>query len=330
MFVQQDPLRLARTAIQLGRFREAFDELDAITTPIRQTPEWGLLTSMTNWRLGSFAQSHATAKLARDQYKSLGDVDGEMRAENVSAAGAFAVGDLDAAAQGFTKARALATRLGDDLMAARCANNLGNVWHYRDNNARALTFYSVAVSGFESVAFAKGQGEAWHNTATVFRFMRQLPASRNAADRAIDIAYEIGDRRLLAQAMSGRGETVALQRDYRLARDQVERALDLAIENEDKLTEIDALRVLSLVEQNDGSVEKAEQLALKAKDGAAEVDHPWMLAVVQRRLGDLYRDTNRSTDAAVAYEEAAAHYDRLGSKSNAEEMRKLSSELAGS
>lgn len=330
MFVQQDPLRLARTVIQLGRFREAFDELDAITTPVRQTPEWGLLTSMTNWRLGSFAQSRATAKLARDQYKSLGDVDGEMRAENVAAAGAFAVGDLDVALRGFMRARALAARLGDDLMAARCANNLGNVWHYQGDDGRALTFYSIAASGFESAAFATGQGEASHNSATVLRIMDQLEASRKAADRAIDIAYEISDRRLLAQAMSSRGETVALQGDYRLARDQVESALDLAIENEDKLTEIDALRVLSLVEQNDGSAEKAEQLALKAKDGAAEVDHPWMLAAVLRRLGDLYRDTHRSTDAAVAYEEAAAHYDRLGSKSNAEEMRKLSSELAGS
>ena len=330
MIVKDDILRSARTAIKDGRFRDAHTELRAISSPVRRTAEWGLLSAMAGWRLGNFDQSLSTAVQTRDRYRAMGDVDGEMRAENVAAAGAFALGDLDVAKRGFIRARSLAHGLHDDLMVARCSNNLGNVSLYAGNLPRALGYYSVAVSGFETIGFKKGLVEARHNMSGALKGMGHLPAARKAADRAIDMAIEIGDKRLLGQAMAGKADILVLQTDYRLAKTQTMRALDLARKHDDPLTEIEALRVLSLVEQRSGSADEALSTALRALEIASKVEHIWMKATIEKHLGSLYADRGLTVEASAAYEEAADNYDRLGSKDLVQQMRQLCSELPNS
>ncbi len=77
------------------------------------SPEWLLLMSMARWRLGDFAASYRLADYARVEYRSRGDTDGEMRAQNVAAAGAFARGRLREARAGFERAAYLARQLSD-------------------------------------------------------------------------------------------------------------------------------------------------------------------------------------------------------------------------
>ena len=126
-----DPLRPARTAVHEGRFTDVESALALLHPDIRRSPEGLLLHAMAAWRLGEYTRSRAAALEARDGFRARGDADGEMRAENVAAAGAFAIGDLEAADRGFTRALELADELADDLMTARCANNLGNVAYYQ-------------------------------------------------------------------------------------------------------------------------------------------------------------------------------------------------------
>ena len=92
-----DPYRTARQAVSEGRFREALQLLTGIGNGPSFTPEWHLLMAMASWRLGDFAESHEAAGSALAMFRTRGDVDGEMRAQNVAAAGAFAMGKLDEA-----------------------------------------------------------------------------------------------------------------------------------------------------------------------------------------------------------------------------------------
>ncbi len=52
-----DPLRDARLAVHRGRFRNAVDRLAALSSRFETSPEWMLLMSMAQWRLGDFAAS---------------------------------------------------------------------------------------------------------------------------------------------------------------------------------------------------------------------------------------------------------------------------------
>jgi tetratricopeptide (TPR) repeat protein len=148
-----DPLREPRRAVAEGRFTDAIQLLDRMPPALRTTPDGRLLAAMSDWRLGAFARSQTAALEARDGFRLRGDSDGEMRAENVAAAGAFALGDLSAAERGFDRAMELAERLLDDLTLARCAVNLGNIAYYRDQTERALSCYRLAPAQFERPGF---------------------------------------------------------------------------------------------------------------------------------------------------------------------------------
>ena len=316
-----DPLKAARRAVHAGRFRDARDELDRQPAVVRRSPEWYLLAAMARWRLGEFGPSRTAALQARDAYRSLGDVDGEMRAENVAAAGAFALGSLVEAEHGFARALQLAERVSDELMMARCANNLGNVAFYLGDDSVALGYYRLAGARFERVGHRHGLAETLINTGLVWRDLDRLADSQEAAERALEVAEVIANRRLLAQALAMRGEALGLAGDLPLGRAQVQRALGLAREQEDRLAEVEALRISGNLEREGRSFERAEQLEREALTVATALAHPWTVATVQRDLGQLYASAERPSDAARAFEAAATAYEQLGARSRAEGVR---------
>lgn len=327
--MRDDPLRAARAAVQHGRFREAWQALTAVAESWRQTPDWMLLAAVTHFRLSDFSRCRAAALQARDGFRSRGDVDGEMRAENTAAAGAFALGQLTDAELGFQRALALAHHLDDEFLMARCANNLGNVAYYLGNYPKALGFYRLATTGFEKMGSWKGIAEAWLNTAIVWQEDHNLDEARDAADRAISAAERAGDGRVLAQALAARAETSVALGDRDLARAQVTRALDLSRELEDPLAEADALRILSKVERLAGDLSAAREVAQRGLGIAREITHPWAEAELQRDLGMVYAVQGRRQEAVAALAAAAEAFERLGAISRAERMRAQAADLAG-
>jgi tetratricopeptide (TPR) repeat protein len=325
--MRDDPLREARLAVQAGQFREAWNALSEVAGSVRRTAEWSLLAAVTHFRLGEFARCRAAALQARDGFRAQGDVDGEMRAENTAGAGAFALGYLADAQQGFQRALALAHHLGDGFTTARCANNLGNVSYYLGDYPKALSFYRLATTSFEMVGSWKGRAEGWLNTAIVWNEDGNLEESDDAADRAIAAAERAGDGRVLAQALAARAETSVALGDVDLARAQVARALKISREVEDPLAEADALRILSKVEHVNGEFGRAEELARQGLLIAQEIEHPWAEAELQRELGTVRTARGRRTEAIAAFEAAATAFERLGAASWAESMRAKATEL---
>jgi tetratricopeptide (TPR) repeat protein len=321
MSMFDDPLRSVRRAISDGQFKVAQGEIDQLPIEVRRTPECQLLSAMASWRLGDFPRSHTLALEARDGFRARGDVDGEMRAENVAAAGAFAVGELPAADRGFTRALELADELSDELMIARCANNLGNVAYYRAHHEAALSFYRLASANFQSLAFWKGLAETWLNSAIVLYEAGDLEGSQEAGERAVDAAEKSGDQRVLGQALAARSETDAALGDVALARALAERARVLASEHDHVVGEADALRVLSVIARLTGDSQRGAALGRRALVIAERVNDPWRRAEVQRDLGDLYASVGRTTDAAAAYAEAAQAFGELGADLRAARMR---------
>jgi tetratricopeptide (TPR) repeat protein len=322
-----DPLRAARQAVSDGRFREAFQLLTHLGAERTMTPEWHLLIAMASWRLGNFVESHDAAASALELFRARGDVDGEMKAHNVAAAGAFAMGRLEEAGRGFEWALALAQHFSDKLMMARCANNLGNVAYYRGDDEEALQHYSHAASLFEQVGSFHGIAEAWHNTGVVLRESGEYEKAAEAADRAGDAANHLDDRRAVGWALGGRGETDALQGDLRLGRVRVERALELAREEEDHPTVTDCMRVLSRIAVAEGKLEQGLELAQTAVGLADRIGNPWMSARTRQQLASALLATHRRKEAAEVYDAAAEVFEELGSRRRARDMRVLADRL---
>jgi tetratricopeptide (TPR) repeat protein len=321
-----DPLRTVRDAVREGRFQDAAAALTAMAEPLREGGEWHLLSAMTTWRLGDYAASRQAALEARSRFRARGDTDGEMRAEHVAAAGAFGLGDLAAAEDEWSRVRELARRLRDDLMVARCANNLGNISLYLARHDAAHGFYRLARAGFEQLGFIHGVAETWINTAITWRDLRHFEDAAAAADAALETASAAGAPRLVAEALSSRGEAMAELGDMALGRTQVERGLALARREGDRLAEPDALRILANIARLEGQATDAVRIARDALAAAQALGHPWTIGEVQRDLGAAYLALGRRADAVRAFEAAAAAFDRLGATPRADQMRARAAE----
>lgn len=327
--VLEDPLRAARHAVEGGRFQEGWTLLERQPGELRRTAEWQLLAAMTRWRLGEFGPSHAAALQARDLYRAAGDTDGEMRAENVAAAGAFARGRLAEAGRGFTRALDLAERTQDMLMMARAANNLGNVDLYLGQLDAALASYRLARSRFERAGLPQGEAEALINIGIAWRELGRLTEAQESAEDALEIAERIGSRRLIAQALAMRAEATAHAGDVAVARTLVQRALDIARAERDRLAEIEALRLRGCIEREAGDRVAAQAWLEDALALAREIQHPWAAATVLKDLGHLHLRRGAREAAARAFTEAAQSYSAIGADVRADEMRARAREANG-
>jgi tetratricopeptide (TPR) repeat protein len=316
-----DPLRTVRDAVREGRFQDAAAALAAVPEPVRDGADWHLLSAMTAWRLGDYAASRRAALEARARFRARGDADGEMRSDNVAAAGAFGLGDLATAEDEWSRVRELARGLRDDLMVARCSNNLGNIALFLARHDAAHGFYQLGRAGFERLGFTHGVAETWINTAITWADVGRYGAAAEAADAALSAAEASGSARLVAEALSSRGEAVAGLGDRALGRTQIERALAMARQEGDRLAEPDALRILATIALGERNLSEALRLAGEALELATRVGLPWSVGKVQRDLGEVLAAAGRRPDAARAFEAAAAAFDRLGATPRAEKMR---------
>ena len=315
-----DPLRDARAAVRAGRFPDAAAVLAELPSDVRESAEWYLLSAMVSWRLGEFAASRREALEARALYRARGDTDGEMRAVNVAAAGAFGLGALGDAEEEFHQALQLARELRDDLMVARCSNNLGNVALYLAQHDAALGFYRVARAGFERLGFDHGVAETWINTAITWRDIRRYHDALQAADDALAHAEAARSARLMGEALANRGAALAALGETTVGRFQVVRGLTLVRAEQDRLAEPDVLRILGTIALAEGDRDAALRLGQEALTLADELRHPWTIAEVQRDLARTYRALGRESEAQAAFTTAAAAFLALGSEPRAQAM----------
>jgi tetratricopeptide (TPR) repeat protein len=316
-----DPLRAARAAVRTGRFQDAAVTLAELPPEVRQGAEWYLLSAMVSWRLGDFAAGRREALAAQRLYRARGDADGEMRAVNVAAAGAFGLGALNEAEEGFHRAQELARALRDDLMLARCSNNLGNVALYLAQLDAALGFYRIARAGFERLGFHHGVAETWVNAAISWRDIGRHSEALNAADQALEFAERADAARLIGEALANRGAALAALGEIPLGRVQVERALVLVRAEQDRFAEADVLRILGTIALADHSTVAALRWGREALALATTLRHPWTIAEVQRDLARTYRAIGAEREARAAFDAAAESFVALGSVPRAETMR---------
>ena len=324
-----DRLRAVRVAVLAGQFRDALRTLAELPIEVRASADALLFRSMALWRTGEYVESAALAREAGRRFRAAGDSDGTMRSENVAAAADFALGQLADARVGFTRALSLADTLGDDLMIARCANNLGNIDYYLAEYSRALSSYGLAEASFEKVGWRKGLTEVSLNRSIVFRERGELHASIVDGDRAIDYAEAEQDRRLVGQGLATRAETRAHLHDFEVATVEAHRAYRLAVAEVNPLDEADALRVRCVIERLRRNPTEAVRFGESALDIVRPLGHAWTTAESERDLAEAYSAMGRSTDAITCLESAGQALRQMGAIARVEAVEKKLEDLRG-
>jgi eukaryotic-like serine/threonine-protein kinase len=280
---------------------------------------------------GTGARVDLTAALAHD---TLADYKQELEAANSAASTAQSInartllarartaqchaqinlGAVEAAKPSCDEARKINLAAGDQLGAARAANDTANAYFFSGNTAAAEPLYQEALSIAETIGDANDEGGALNNLANIESGRGDHVSAVRTYEKAIAVAKdrgELGDVALAEQNMAidlyaeGDGEkgAVAYAAALKTARDLGDRGL------EGKILSSQCTMLVSAGQLNDAR--KSCDLSLKIRrdiDDRGNVGRTLAaLSIVQMAQGDL-------KNAAGSMNEALSSLDAVGAK----------------
>lgn len=293
---------------------------------IERSPTLALLYGIAYSRLGQNAEGDQWVQLALELARERGDRAVEAHALNALGATDLASGRVEQAAGRFMEAMSLAKREGDHATVGRACNNLGIVAYYRGDYGRAIGSFTMALAAFQQASKRAGVAQVLHNLAMTYRDQGELTKALETADAAVDEAEASGDIRLGASTRGGRAEIRLVAGDAKMARREIERALETERELGDVVGEAQDLRVLAGALAAVGEQGQAEEMLLQVIARAEEHCRPVLAAQAERDLAQVLHTQGRGGEALELARKARVRFLELGAEA---EVAKLDQFLAG-
>jgi tetratricopeptide (TPR) repeat protein len=314
----------AQRLIETGQFGAAVDLMsrhqseESVASPTR-----ALLFAVAHARLGHHSDGRRWAETARRQASVVRDRQVAARALNILGAIAFEEGSIEEALHYLDCALAEGYREADQGTVGRCSNNIGVIANIRGDHAKAVAAYTIALGAYERAGCPRGIAEVHHNLAMTYRDTGEIVRALESAGRAVKLAEHVGDRSLLAQTRTCRGELRILAGDVALGRREVEWALTTQRAVGNELGECEALRVLALAMIQDGQWEDAEAALRRVIRQAEHLSRPLLAAEAGRDLAYLLDRCGARTDWQDVVTTAHARFVKLGAALEQRKMGKL-------
>ncbi|HKV76077.1 MAG TPA: tetratricopeptide repeat protein [Gemmatimonadales bacterium] len=260
--------------VTAGRFRDALQHYQSGTArqPAPSVDD-RLLAATAAGHLGEIDLGVMLAAEAHSECAVGADREGTMRSAHLLGAFAFERGRLADAETHFEEAIRLAESMGDELQAAKTANNLASLAHLAGRTTEALQHYARALAVYRRRYLASGAAETWHNIALVERELGRHEQATQASEAAIMYARKTGDDGLIALVLAGRAEGRLARGDLAGADADLDEARIRAGQGSDvpALAEVD--RVAARVALARGNAGESYELALRAWGAAGLQSH---------------------------------------------------------
>jgi len=308
--VEHAPLR---SLVQSGRFREAlayyFQSSDSTGSA---TPQSRLLAAQAAARIGEFEVSARLTASARAAFESADDVDGLLEATNLLGAIAFERGKIRDAEKHFTAVADLAERHGRARFTGRGVNNLGNIASLRGESGAACGYYQRGLEVFEMLGDTRGIAETCHNLALELYKAGAPAVAREANQRAVERAQQLGEAGLIALTLLGRAELRIESGALDDARVDIERAEQLAWDEGNEPHRLEAERLLGVIALRSGDPTEAHRRAALVHARAAEAQFAVLSAEARSLAALALKALGRHTEAVASRDGATVALRSLG------------------
>jgi CHAT domain-containing protein/tetratricopeptide (TPR) repeat protein len=182
------------------------------------------------------------------------------------------LGRYDEAIDSGLRARDLFLAADDLLAVGKIEQNLGNIYHRRDQHHEAERFYRTARERFR----------------------------------------EVGDNALVAVAENGLANVLALQHQFRAARELYEHGLECASAAGAGVTQAEIECNLGCLALFQAQYDRALDFLERSRRRYAALDMPVRSALAEQELADAYLEINLATEAANLHRQTAADFEKLG------------------
>ncbi len=301
-----EPAHALRELVRNGRFQDAVDLYRQVAaSPLGRRADVTLLGATAATRLGQLGLGSGLAAEALGTFGTRADADGRMRALNLLGAIEFERGRLSEADRYFAEALGLARQLDDTLMAARAANNLASVAYLQGRKDEAAPLYRTALIAYQRLGDRRGMAETYHNLGMIFRQAEEWRNAENVVRQAVRHAELVNDPSLLTLALSGRAELSIARSNFAVARQELERAQQLAAGTGDEIGAAEVQRVDALLALCEGEFDRALKEA-EAAHRAAEQHGSALLAAEAAVVAALASKARGNQDMAEQWRRSAA------------------------
>lgn len=248
------------------------------------------------------------------------DTMGILRALNLAGIAAFELGEIDAAERAWDELLGLADGVGDHDMIARASNNLGAVANLRGRPNQAVVLYRLAIPVYQRLDQLRGLAQTHHNVGVSLRDLGRWEDAISSFQQATDVASRIPYPPVVVMTMISRAELETRRSDHDVATELASRAVDLARELGDPISEGAALRVRGTAQATNGDLAPGVADLEAALSLARTTDNRLLEAETLRDLGEAESDPQ---EARAHRERALAMFESLGATSESARLREL-------
>jgi tetratricopeptide (TPR) repeat protein len=306
-------IRRVRDLVATCRWTELLDVYRCLDSAASCLPEVQLCAATAATRLGQMDLAASLASEALERFRMRSDSDGRLRAVNLLGAISFERGRLADAEGCFAEAQRLAEQSTDDLLAARAANNLASVAALRGSADEAVSLYRRALLAYQRLGDRRGIAETHHNLGLTFREMGKFIEAEAAITEAVRHAELAADASLIALALTGRAEIELARGHPPMAAQALDRAAQLALEADDDLgaAEVRRLRAMLALAASDATTardeaERAYEVAVRCGGALLRGECAAVLSLALRALGRTLEAEGRRDEAVTVFRSLGA------------------------
>lgn len=281
--------------------RQAYGDLKDYSSMARQLERIAIIHMK---RLNQYYRAEQIFEEARAQYEKEGDQKGVLRASLGAAIARRSLGDLEGSLKALRAVEEGARKAGDDALAAQALTEVGNTLWFRGNYQEA--FETVRKSN----ALAEKLGDAFQLNVNaqleglIYWELNQYDRSHEALDRAMKFAEQARAREEIASAWNNKGLVYRREKRYPQAVDCFGQALKIDQAMGSRWGMAYDYRNLGIAFRLMGQLDKSEENIRRAVALCRAISDEINLAKAQYALGDTLYDLKRYDQAAAAYDEA--------------------------
>jgi putative nucleotidyltransferase with HDIG domain len=220
-------------------------------------------------------------------------------------------GEMELAEGVYLQARSLALLADDILTMGRINQNLGTLSNIRGNFASALTFYTSSLECYEKVRHEPGVAGVLNNLGMLHIDRQELEEADACLSRALEVCKSIGDVVTEGIVHTNRTELLIAKRELDRARVSCDHAFEIASQLADNRIKADALKFYGVIYRETGKPHLAEihirqALAIASKQGNLLTE-----AESKRELALVLRAQERNREALESLNEAHVLFSAL-------------------
>lgn len=309
-----------RAADDWVRLCREFDAVDP--SALAQSPPAAYAYGEALYRTGRSRDLASFAEVFETASRRNADPAATRRALNMGGVASFELGRMDEARSRLSAVLEMAHADTDREMLAPAANNLGAIADLEGRTDEALSYYRLALPLYEQAAEPHGLAQTYHNLGISYRSLGQTEEAIKSHEKTLDVASGVGYRPLVAMSLSAKAECEIDRGDSLLALELANRAVMVARECEDPVSEGDALRVRGLAS---GRLDNAHGAHLDfdaAERLATHSGNSLLLAETLRDRGRLLLDQGRPDAARPMLRRAVDRMRELGAIAKAEAIER--------